>query len=177
VNRQTKEDVVAQLRDRFSRASVALLATNHGLTVEESTQLRRQVRAAGGEMRVAKLTLTKLALTDTAYGGLSDLLAGPRGLVFGFDDPVAVAKALVDFAKDHDKLGLDGGAMEGQVLEAESVKRLATMPDLPTLQAMIVSQARGPGQRLAGQVAGPAARIAGAITALVKKLEKEGAAE
>jgi len=176
VNRQQKEIVVAELHDRFSRASVALLAANRGLTVGESTLLRRQVRAAGGEMRVAKHTLTKLALNGTAYGDLSRLLVGPSGLVFGFDDPIGVAKVLVDFAKSHDKLGLDGGALEGQLIPADRVQDLASMPDLPALQARIARQALSPGRRVASQLAAPASRVAGAIQALVKRLEEGGPA-
>jgi large subunit ribosomal protein L10 len=176
VNRQEKEVVVAELHDRFSRASVALLAVNRGLTVEESTELRRKVREAGGEMRVAKHTLTKIALNGTVFGDLSKLLAGPSGLVFGFDDPVGVAKVLVDFARDHEKLGLDGGALEGQLIPANRVEDLAKMPDLPSLQARIARQVLSPGSRVASQVAAPAARVAGAIQALVKRLEEGGAA-
>lgn len=176
MNRQEKEVVVAELHDRFARASVALLAVNRGLSVEESTQLRRQIRAAGGEMRVAKHTLTKLAIGGTAYGNLSGLLAGPSGLVFGYDDPVSVAKVLVDFAKDHEKLGLDGGALEGQLIPADRVEDLAKMPGLPSLQARIARQVASPGSRVASQMRAPAARIAGAIQALAKKLEEGDAA-
>lgn len=176
MNRQEKEEVVAALRDRFARASVALIASNRGLTVEESTQLRRNVRAAGGEMRVAKHTLTKLAVDGTDYSALGRLLVGPSGLVFGFDDPVGVAKALVDFAKDHEKLGLDGGSLAGQLFGTEGVENLAKMPDLPSLQARIARQVMSPGSRVASQLAAPATRIAGAIAALVKKLEEGGGA-
>lgn len=172
MNRTEKEAVVADLHDRFGRASVALVATNNGLTVGESTELRRIIRAVGGEMRVAKHTLTRLALADTRFGDLGRFLEGPRGLVFGFDDPVAVAKALVEFAGAHKKLEIDGGALEGQVIGAEGVENLAKMPDLGTLQARVASQVLAPAARLAGQLQSPAERIAGAIAARVTQLEE-----
>jgi large subunit ribosomal protein L10 len=176
VNRTEKETVVAELHENFGRASVALIATNRGLTVGESTELRRIIRNAGGYMRVAKHTLTRRALADTRYGDLVRFLEGPRGLVFGFDDPVGVAKVLVDFAEAHPKLEIDGGALEGQVIEAKGVENLAKMPDLPTLQARIARQVLTPGSRIASQLAAPATRIAGAIAARVEQLEEGGEA-
>ena len=172
MNRTEKETVVAELHDTFGRASVALIATNKGLSVGESTELRRIIRAAGGEMRVAKHTLTRLALADTRFGDLGQFLEGPRGLVFGFDDPIGIAKLLVDFANIHKKLEIDGGALEGQVMGAAGVENLAKMPDLPTLQSRLAQQVLSPASRLASQMASPATRIAGAIAARVTQLEE-----
>lgn len=172
MNRSQKETVVSELQGTFGRASVALVATNKGLTVGESTELRRIIRAAGGEMRVSKHSLTKLAVADTRFGDLTKFLVGPRGLVFGFDDPVGVAKALVDFAGDHAKIEIDGGALDGQVIEGEGVKRLAKMPDLATLRSQLVGLALSPAARIASQVSAPATRIAGAISARAEQLEE-----
>ncbi len=176
MDRRQKETVVSELHDRFGRASVALFATNNGLSVGEATELRNKIREVGGEMRVAKHTLTRIALNDTRYGDLTRFLVGPRGLVFGYDDPVGVAKALVDFAKKHEKLVIDGGALEGQVIEAGGVENLAEMPDLPTLRATVVALAKAPGTRIASQLASPATKIAGAIAARIGQLEEGGAA-
>ena len=96
---------------------------------------------------------------------------GPRGLVFGYNDPVAVAKVLVDFAAQHRKLQIDGGAFEGEILLAERVESLATTPDLESLQMRVIRQAMAPGSRLAATARGPGRRIAGALAALVEKLE------
>jgi large subunit ribosomal protein L10 len=177
VNREEKTTSVAELRERFSKASVALVAANLGLTAAESRALRRTLRGAGGELKVAKHTLTKIAMQETRYADCGSLLRGPRGLVFGYDNPVAVAKALVDFADTHAKLQIDGGAVEGQIIKPEQVKALAAMPGLPALQARVVRQALSPGGRVAGALRSPATRIAGAIASLIKKLEAAGAAE
>jgi len=176
VNRQEKETIVGELRDTFGRASVALVATNLGLSVEESTQLRRDIRAVGGEMRVAKHSLAKLALTDTPYADITRFLVGPQGLVFGFDDPVGVAKVLVDFVGGHPKVEIEGGAFEGQVLESGGVENLAKMPDLGTLRALLVCQVQSPASRIASQVVAPTTRIAGAVAARIEQLEESSAA-
>ncbi|MBX3025364.1 50S ribosomal protein L10 [bacterium] len=176
MNRDEKVASVAELHERFSRASVALVASNLGLTAAESRALRRTLRAAGGELKVAKHTLGKIAMQETRYAQCGSLLVGPRGLVFGYTDPVAVAKALVDFAEQHAKLQIDGGAVEGQIIPSDGVKALARMPALPALQARIARQALSPGSRIASSVQAPAQRIAGAIEALVTKLEEAGGA-
>lgn len=174
MNRDEKTASVAELHERFRKASVALVAANLGLTAAQSRTLRRTLRAAGGELKVAKHTLTRIAMRDTAYAKCDSILRGPRGLIFGYADPVAVAKALVDFADAHAKLQIDGGAVEGQLIAAEQVKRLATMPGLADLRARVARQALSPGMRVAGSIQAPARRIAGAIAALVKKLEAAG---
>jgi len=176
VNRTEKEAVVSALQERFASANVALVTTNRGLTVEQATALRRALKAAGGEYKVAKHTLTKRALDTTRYASLVALLEGPRSLVFGFDDPIAVAKAVVAFADQNKELEIDGGAVEGQLIRSDQVKALASMPSLNVLRATVVRQAMGPGSRLVSMAAGPARRLAGAIAALVEKLEKESAA-
>jgi large subunit ribosomal protein L10 len=176
VNREEKSASVAELRERFSRASVAIVAANLGLTAAQSRTLRRTLRGAGGELKVAKHTLTKIAMQETRYANCGSLLRGPRGLVFGYDNPVAVAKALVDFAETHAKLQIDGGAVEGQIIKPEQVKALAAMPGLPALQARVARQALSPSRRLASVVQSPARRIAGAIASLITKLEAAGGA-
>jgi large subunit ribosomal protein L10 len=175
VNREEKAAVVAAIHERFEKACVALVASNLGLTVEQSNQLRRTMKAAGGEFKVAKHTLTRRALDQTNFTALDALLSGPQSLVFGYDDPVAVAKALVEFADQNNKLQIDGGAVEGQILSADEVKGLAKMPDLQTLRARLARQVEAPASRLVSSVRAPATRIVGALAALVKKLEEDGA--
>ncbi len=174
MNRQEKETVVSELQDTFGRASLAVVATNKGLSVGDATLLRRSIREAGGEMRVAKHSLTRLAVVETRFVDLTKLLEGPQGLVFGFDDPVGIAKILVEFAEEHPKIEINGGALEGQVLQTKGVESLAKMPDLPTLQSRIARQVMSPASRLLGQTTGPATRLAGAIAARVAQLEEGG---
>lgn len=176
MKRDEKVESVAALRERFNRASVALVAANLGLTAAESRALRRTLRGVGGELKVAKHTLGKIAMRETRYADCGVLLRGPRGVVFGYDNPVAVAKALVEFAEQHNKLQIDGGAIEGQIIRPEEVKALAAMPGLALLQARVARQALAPGRRIAAAAQAPARRIGGAVASLVKKLEAAGGA-
>jgi len=176
VNREEKATQVSELHERFASASVALVTTNLGLTVAQANALRRAMKSVKAEYKVAKHTLIKLALADTRFADLEKFLEGPRSLVFGYEDPVSVAKALVAFADQNNKIQVDGGALEGQLMRAEQVKALATMPSADVLRARVVRQAMTPGTRLAALTLAPAQRLAGAIAALVKKLEDGGAA-
>jgi len=174
VNRTEKVESVAALQDRFQRAAVTLVTIPRGLTVAQVTQLRRKIRAAGGEYKVAKNTLVRLALKESAYAKLEELMEGPTSLVFGYDDAVAVTKALVAFAEEsNEALSVKGGALEGQPLAAAQVKALATMPSIDALRARVVAMARAPGSRVVAAFGSPASRIAGAIEALVKRKQEE----
>lgn len=176
MNRDEKVASVAELHARFGKASVALVASNLGLTAAQARSLRRTLRAVGGELKVAKHTLGKIAMRETRYESCGSMLRGPRGLVFGYDNPVAVAKALVDFAEANAKLRIDGGAVEGQLIKPDQVKALAAMPGLEQLQSRVARQALSPGRRVAAQLGAPASRLAGAIASLIKKLEDAGGA-
>jgi large subunit ribosomal protein L10 len=176
VNREQKTAVVSELQERFARANLTLVATNRGLSVGEATRLRRKLRAVNGEYKVAKLTLIRRVLPDTPMAGLSRFLDGPRGLVFGYADPIEVAKTLVEFAEQNKRLEIEGGALEGQIIVAEQVKALASMPGIAGLRAQTVGLVQAPARRLASTIMAPAARVAGAISALVKKLEESGTA-
>lgn len=176
MNREQKATEVEALHERFASASVTLVTTNLGLSVEQSNALRRALKAVDGEYKVAKHTLVRRALNETRFGSLDSYLVGPRSLVFGYSDPVAVAKALVDFADKNNKLQIDGGALEGQVIAADRVKALADMPSVEELRARIVSMATAPASRVVTSAKSPAQRLAGALAALVEKL-KESEAE
>jgi large subunit ribosomal protein L10 len=171
VTREEKAAAVAALHERFAKASVALVTTNRGLSVQQANRLRRTLKAVGGEYKVCKHTLTRRALDSTRYGDLQSLLEGPRGLVFGYADPVVVTKALVEFSDENEQLAIEGGAVEGQLIQAPHVKALATMPSLEELRGHVVMLGRAPGARVVSAFRAPAARIAGAIAALVQKLE------
>jgi len=177
VNRTEKSEAVTQLQERFQRAAVAVVAVPKGLTVAQVTKLRRTIRAVGGEYKVPKNTLARLALKETGYAKLEALLEGPTSLVFGYDDPVAVTKALIKFVEEAgEKLAIKGGALEGQPMAAEQVKALATMPSIDALRARVIGMAKAPGARIVAAAKHPAGRIAGAIAALVKKKEQEAGA-
>ncbi|MGK6320630.1 50S ribosomal protein L10 [Sphingomonas sp. DT-204] len=159
MDRSQKAESVAELNRTFNEVGVVVVTRNLGLTVAQSTQLRSKMRDAGASFRVSKNKLAKIALEGTDYAGLSDLLTGPTALATSVD-PVAAAKAAVDFAKTNDKFEIVGGAMGKQVLDVEGVKALASLPSLDELRGKIVGLLVAPATKLATVTQAPAAQLA-----------------
>ncbi len=168
MDRSQKTDAVAQLKAVFNEVGVVVVTRNLGLTVDQSTDLRNKMRDAGASYKVAKNRLAKLALKDTDYTDLEDFLNGPTGLAWS-EDPVAAAKAAVDFAKSNDKLEIVGGSMGSQVLDAEGVKALASMPSLDELRGKIVGLVNAPATKIVQLVNAPAAKLARVFGAYAAK--------
>ena len=159
MDRSQKAESVAQLNAVFNEVGVVVVTRNLGLSVKQSTDLRSKMREAGGTYKVAKNRLAKLALKDTQYQAIEEYLTGPTALAWS-TDPVAAAKAAVDFAKTNDKLEIVGGAMGSTQLNAEGVKALATMPSLDQLRGTIVGLINAPATKIARVVNEPAAKLA-----------------
>ena len=159
MDRSQKAESVASLNASFAEAGVVVVTRNLGLSVAQSTQLRTKIREAGASYKVAKNRLAKLALKDTDYVGLEEFLTGPTALAWS-TDPVAAAKAAVDFAKSNDKLEIVGGSMGTQVLDEAGVKALASMPSLDELRGKLVGLINAPATKVAQVVNAPAAKLA-----------------
>ncbi len=159
MDRSQKADAVAQLNAVFNEMSVVVVTRNLGMTVAQTTALRGKMREAGASYKVAKNRLAKLALKDTDYVGLDDMLTGPVGLAWS-TDPVAAAKAAVEFAKTNDKLEIVGGSMGAVVLDEAGIKALASMPSLDELRAKLVGLVNAPATKVAQVVNAPAAKLA-----------------
>ncbi|MEE4200983.1 50S ribosomal protein L10 [Erythrobacter sp.] len=159
MDRSQKAEAVAQLNDVFKEVGVVVVTRNLGLTVDQSTELRSKMREAGASYKVAKNRLAKLALKDTDYTGIDEFLTGPTALAWS-SDPVAAAKAAVDFAKSNDKLEIVGGSMGTQVLDEAGVKALASMPSLDELRGTIVGLVNAPATKIAQVVNAPANKLA-----------------
>jgi len=159
MDRSQKSDAVAALNSTFAESGVVVITRNLGLTVAQSTDLRAKMRDVGASYKVAKNSLAKLALKDTDYEGLGDLLTGPTALATS-TDPVAAAKATVEFAKTNDKLEIVGGAMGKLVLDEAGVKALASMPSLDELRGKLVGLVMAPATKIAQVVNAPAAKLA-----------------
>ena len=168
MDRSQKTQAVADLKNTFSQVGVVVVTRNLGLTVAQSTQLRGKMRDVGATYKVSKNKLAKIALEGTDYAGISDLLTGPVGLATSAD-PVAAAKAAVDFAKTNDKFEIVGGAMGSQILDAEGVKALASLPSLDELRAKLVGLIVAPATKIATITQAPAAQIARVLAAYAEK--------
>ena len=159
MDRSQKAESVAQLNAVFNEVGLVVVTRNLGLSVKQSTDLRTKMRDAGATYKVAKNRLAKLALKDTDYAGIEDYLTGPTALAWS-TDPIAAAKAAVEFAKTNDRLEIVGGAMGSTQLDAAGIKALASMPSLDELRAKIVGLVNAPATKVAQLVNAPAAKLA-----------------
>jgi large subunit ribosomal protein L10 len=168
MDRSQKADSVAELSAIFNEVGVVVVARNLGLSVAQSTDLRSKMREAGATYKVAKNRLAKRAIVDTDYSGIDDYLTGPTALATSVD-PVAAAKVIVDFAKTTDKLEVVGGSMGSQVLDADGIKALASMPSLDELRAKLVGLVNAPATKIAQLSTAPAAKLARVFGAYAAK--------
>ena len=168
MDRSQKAESVASLNAVFNQAGVVVVTRNLGLTVAQSTELRTKIREAGATYKVAKNRLAKLAIQDTDYVGIGDFLTGPTALASS-EDPVAAAKAVVEFAKANDKIEIVGGSMGSQVLTPEGVKALASMPSLDELRAKLIGLVQAPATKIAQLQTAPAAKLARVFGAYAAK--------
>ena len=168
MERAKKQEVVDKLKETFSSATSVIVTHQTGLTVAESTELRRQMREAGAGFRITKNRLAKLALVGTPYEGLSDLFSGPTAVAYS-SDVVAAAKVTAEFAKGNDKLIIIGGAMGDQRLDVAGVEQLAKLPSLDELRGKIVGLLNAPATKIAGVLAAPGGQLARVIKAHADK--------
>lgn len=167
MDRSQKAESVAFLNEVFGEAGAVVITRNLGMTVAQSTALRIKIREAGASFKVAKNSLAKIAIAGTDYEGLSEFFTGPTAIAASAD-PVAAAKAVVDFAKTNDKLEIVGGAM-GSVLNADGIKALATMPSLDEMRAKLIGLIQAPATKIAQLSTAPAAKLARVFAAYAEK--------
>jgi large subunit ribosomal protein L10 len=163
-----KRELVAQLHDTFGKSDVIVVAHYAGLTVAQMTKLRRNMKAAGGTVKVAKNKLAKLALEGTDSHGISGLFKGPTVLAFS-KDPVSAAKVATTFAKENDKLVILGAAMGKTVLDPNGVRALADLPSLDVLRSQILGLLQANASKIARLVKEPGAQLARVINAHAEK--------
>lgn len=170
MDRVQKREFVAGLAQVFAETSMVVVTRNQGLTVAEATDLRRRMRAAGATFKVAKNRLATRALEGTAFVGLGPMLRGPTALAWAAD-PVAVAKAAVDYSKANDKLIVVGGALGTRMLDPDGVRALAELPSLDQLRAQLVGLIATPATRVAGTLQASAGQLARVFGAFARKQE------
>ncbi len=168
VDRSQKEKSVNSLHKALSDIACVVITHHVGMTVEEVTNLRRQMRAAGASFKVTKNRLARRALTGTAFEQLSPLFKGPTAIAYS-RDPVAAAKVAVEFARKNEKLRIIGGGLGAQPLDAEGVKTLATMPSLDELRAKLVGLLQTPATRVAAVLQAPGSQLARVLNAYAEK--------
>lgn len=153
MNKQNKEVLVAEVAEKLKSVKAAFLADYRGLDVEKANELRNKLRAAGVEYRVIKNTLLRLASKDTGFECLDEYLSGPTAIAMVQDDPVAPAKALVEFAKQHNVFELKAGVLDGKLLAVEDIKALAELPSREQLIAKMLGSMSAPATNFVGVLA------------------------
>lgn len=139
-----KQATVADLKERMQKATIGVLVDYRGLTVDEDTVLRKQLREAGVEYRVAKNTLIRFAANEIGYGELDASLNGPTAMALGYEDVTVAAKILNNFAKDHNQLEIKAGFMEGRVIDLDEVQKIANLPSREVLIAKMLGSLNAP---------------------------------
>lgn len=171
--RADKVAIVEEVQQRFAQSEAVLLTDYRGLDVDEMASVRTSLREADAQMKIYKNTLVRLATATDAPEGLADLLAGPVALTFTGKDPVPAAKALRDFARDHEALVIKGGLMSGRLLSAQEVATLATLPARDTVLAEIAGGFAAPLADLAQMMHSLLAEVASLFGALADKAPAE----
>ncbi|HUL71663.1 MAG TPA: 50S ribosomal protein L10 [Vicinamibacterales bacterium] len=148
VSKAEKDTELKELAVAFREAETAVLVDYRGITVPQVTELRRQVRAAGGRYRVVKNTLAKRAAAGTSLAGLTDHFSGTTAVVYTKKDPVAMAKAITTFAKAAPTLSIKAAVVQGRAVAASAVDDLASLPGRPELYAKLLFVLQAPMQQL-----------------------------
>ncbi len=168
MDRAQKEAVIGELGQIFTDSGVVVVSHYTGLTVAEMTDYRLRMSEAGGNVRVAKNRLAKIALKDTPCEGIGDLLAGMTVFAYS-EDPVAAAKATQAFAKDNDKLVILGGSMGSDILDPAGVKAVAAMPSREEVLASIAACLTAPASDIAAAAGAPGSNIAGILSTIEER--------
>src|ERR1700688_782637 len=170
VDRAAKVESITELSGVFKTSNVVVVAHYSGLSVAQMQILRKQMKLAGGHVKVAKNRLAKIALKDTDVASIAPLLKGPTVLAYS-GDPVAAPKVAIDFAKANEKFVILGGSMGKTALDPNAVKALAALPSLDELRAKIVGLLQAPATKIAQLINAPAAKLARVVQAYAKKSE------
>ncbi len=170
---QQKIDRVQDLTDRIQRSTITLSADYTGTSVNQMTELRRSMRAGGVEFTIVKNTLMYLAAEEAGRPQVKDIVQGPTGVAFGYDDPAGAAKVLADYARGNaNTFSIRGAVMgDGSAMDASGVTRLATLPPRPIMLATLLGQIQAPIARLVGALNGPLQNLDNVLQARIRQLE------
>ena len=174
LNLEQKQAVVAEVSAELAKAQAVVLAEYRSVPVKEMTELRRKARGSGVYLRVLKNTLARRAVADTPFKGLTDKMVGP--LAYGISsDPVAVAKVLQEFAREHEKFVIKAGAMPNVLMSARDVADLARMPSRQELLAKLVATMQAPIAKFVRTLNEVPGKFARTLAAVRDQKEKQAA--
>ena len=171
LKRPEKETFVETLRGDFAKSQHAILVDFRGITVPAVTEFRRKIRQSGGHYKVIKNTLAVRALEGTPLASLKDKFVETTAIAYCENDPVALAKVVVDFSKDHPQIVVRSGLVSGtEMLDANGVKALSTMPGLPELRSKLLGVLQAPAAKLVRLLNTPAQQMVRVLKAHEEKI-------
>ena len=179
MQKEDKEKVVADLTEKLRQSETMIVADYRGLTMPQIDALRGRLIENGARFTVVKNTLTRRAAEAAGADALLALLEGPSAIAFveADGDPVAVAKALADSARDTKVLEIRGGVMQGRVISGADVDQLAKLPPLDVLRGQVIGAILAPLNAVAGLINAPLQNLHGLIDARIEQLQAEGTSE
>lgn len=168
---QKKIDTVEALKERISRATLTVTTDYRGLRVPEMDQLRRRLRAASVEVKVAKNSLVRLAADQAGVSELMSIVEGPTALAFGYDDAVAAAKAISEYAQTAPAgFAIRGALMEGRVITAADLRSIVSLPPRPVMLAQLAGQLQSPLAMLLALLDAPLRELSSLLGAVLSEL-------
>lgn len=166
---------LANIKEDIQDISAMWVVDYRGLTVKQIQELRRNIRESQASIKVYKNTLMKIAINELELPNMDEVLKGPSAFVISHEDPVSSAKVIRDFAKDNDALEIKGGIMDGNFVDAEGVKAIASLPSREEVYAQIASMISGVARGLAVSINGVGRGIAQTVSQIADQKPKDAA--
>lgn len=176
MKREEKEALVTELRDKFSRSKVAVLANFSGMGVEEVRDVKKQLRGVKGEFKVVKNTMAIRAAAGTTLEGVSKYFTGPTAVALGYDDPISPARIMKNIADKQIKLKIKVGVIENRVVDLAALKQIAMLPSKEILLGQLMLRLKSPLYGLAGSLNGVLSKFARTLQA-VEEQKRKGSSE
>ncbi len=174
MNKTEKQELIDQLKSDFSKAQFVALANFKGVTVESITKFRAKVRNTNAAFKVAKNTLINISAKDSDFGKFTQDLQGPNGVIFGFEDAVAIAKVIDTFSKEEEKFSVNKAIFEGRELSKEQLKALSSLPSKEVLLGQLLSVMNGPARSFVSVLAAVPRSFVTVLDAIAKQKENQG---
>ena len=177
MKKEEKATAIAELHEKFSRAKLAVMTECSGLEVNHVTELRRQLRGVKAEFKVMKNTLAARAVEGTQIVAAKSHFKGPLAVLIGYDDPAVATKILRDFIKAEkreEKMKITVGVLDGNLLQAEQLLAVASLPSKAVLISMLLSAMQGPARGLVYALSGLMRGLVGVLAAIQDKKKGEG---
>jgi len=172
--RAVKEKELKTLEEKLRTSRGGVILGYQGLTAQEMHDLRRRLREEGAELVVTRNTFLFRVARAAGMEGILDFVEGPTAVAFGYDDPVALARALREFSGEHERLVLRGGYLERKPLSPAEVRELASLPPRPVLLAQTVGALGGVLYRLVGALQAPLQGFLGILSQLEERRKTGG---